>query len=850
MAVDEKELINELNVYTGLDSFNSSEGEKELEECGKLGADVEKLKALNFNALQLAEIRKGLENDKVDVKKYLNPSFSWTDMEEMRLEMSQGIDMSKYRAEGFDSQQLYQIRAGLVEGIDVSVYAKREYLADQMRELRKGLSKINGVPIIFYQDPQFDSLQMREIRKGLQAGIDISNYALLNVPYMKMRAIRQSAEDGLYFDDTEIGKYNAGVLDQIHKAYLDKVDISGYVRRRFDAEQLEQIRIALKKNLHIEKYISLDMRGDAIKEIRIGLEDGLDVGRYADPIYGWQQMYEMRIGLEHQIDILPYCKPLYRADQMREIRLGIEEGLDVSRFSSMMYTARDMKRIREKLLSGELQAIILEDGNVSSAGGAGTGIEGSVLDRTGGVSDQSILLSEMIQNRDNYLSVSQNQMKCWLMLPLRKDGISYTEDIILTFLFKTKIVKGIDKNAIKKMLSNPDPTLKYLVASGKEVADGEDGHYEYFFDTDYKNEFNYLPDGSIDFTNINMIQQVNVGDKLAVYHKATKGEDGYNVHGEIIRAKNGKEIPILKGDGFMIMSDRITYVAKVTGAISMEDGMINVKKILIVPEVKITDKKINYDGVVFVQGDVNSGSEISATGDIVIGGHLESSTIESRGNVIIAGGATCPVSGTITADGDVTAKFFEGVKIKGKNISANYFIDCNVEAMGKIKTYGRKGVIYGGMLQSLEGLESASVGNKTGVKTIITLGVSGALLTEFSKIQKELSREMESLKTLAIEKQKLAEIGSGDRQIMQWKIKVNAAIASKTQIIRKLEARKKTFDVEIQKGNRASAVITEMAYAGTIIVIEGVAYRIPEDRRAIDKMIFKIDANKEKIIMI
>jgi hypothetical protein len=56
--------------------------------------------------------------------------------------------------------------------------------------------------------------------------------------------------------------------------------------------------------------------------------------------------------------------------------------------------------------------------------------------------------------------------------------------------------------------------------------------------------------------------------------------------------------------------------------------------------------------------------------------------------------------------------------------------------------------------------------------------------------------------------------------------------------------------VEIQKGNRASAVITEMAYAGTIIVIEGVAYRIPEDRRAIDKMIFKIDANKEKIIMI
>ena len=72
---------------------------------------------------------------------------------------------------------------------------------------------------------------MREIRKGLQAGIDISNYAMLSMPYLKMRAIRKSAEDGLYFDDSEMARYNAGVLEQIHQAYLDKVDISEYVMR-------------------------------------------------------------------------------------------------------------------------------------------------------------------------------------------------------------------------------------------------------------------------------------------------------------------------------------------------------------------------------------------------------------------------------------------------------------------------------------------------------------------------------------------------------------------------------------------------------------------------------------------
>ena len=127
MAQEELDLVNELNVYTGLDSFNSNTVEKELALCGKLGANVQSLKAMGFNALQLVEIRKGLEDEKVDARKYLNPKLSWTDMEEMRLEMSQGIDMSQYRAQGFDTQQLYQIREGIASGVDVSAYAKKEY---------------------------------------------------------------------------------------------------------------------------------------------------------------------------------------------------------------------------------------------------------------------------------------------------------------------------------------------------------------------------------------------------------------------------------------------------------------------------------------------------------------------------------------------------------------------------------------------------------------------------------------------------------------------------------------------------------------------------------------------------
>ncbi len=839
MTVQEIELINELNVYTGLDSFSENSMEAELKRCKELGANPDKLKAMGFNALQLAEIRKGLENEKVDVSKYLDPKLSWTDMEEMRLEMEQGIDMTEYRKQGFDTQQLYQIRSGIKSGVDVSVYAKKIYLADQMRELRHGLSKKDGVPIIFFEDPAFDGRQMREIRKGLQAGIDVSNYAILTVPFMKMRAVRKSAEDGLIFDESDIRSYSADVLQQLHQAYLDEVDITQYAKRKYDASQLEQIRLALKKELPIDKYISAEMCGDSIREIRLGLEEGIDVFKYADISYGWMQMYEMRLGLEHQIDITPYSKPLYHASQMREIRLGIEEGLDISAFSSLMYTAKDMHRIRTKLLNGEIQNIVNDDA-----------FDKSVLDRTGGVSDQTVLLSYMLEHRDEYISISENKMKCWIMLPLRKDGISYTEDAIMTFLFKLKIRSGIDRNQMKKMLASPDPNVKYLIAKGKDVEDGQDGYYEYLFNIEQNTEFEYLPDGSIDFSKMNLLQQVHVGDKLAIYHKATKGVDGYNIYGEIVKAQNGKEVPILKGDGFMIMSDRVTYVAKYTGAISYDEGDIYVKKVMITPEVKITDKKITYDGVVYVKGDVNSGSEIVATGDVIIGGHMESSSIESGGNVIIAGGATCPVRGSITAKGNITAKFFDGVTIKGKEIQSNYFINCEIDAKGKIKTYGKQGMIYGGNAYSLVGLESALIGNKTGVKTIITLGANTELLTEYGDLQKKISRESEDLKTLNSQKEKLMEVGGGNAQVMQWKIKVNAAIATKEQTIKYLMQKKSKLDEDMEKGSNAMVIVTDTIFIGTVLMIDGLAYRVDEDRKTVDKITYRTDSKKEKILIL
>ena len=131
----------------------------------------------------------------------------------------------------------------------------------------------------------------------------------------------------------------------------------------------------------------------------------------------------------------------------------------------------------------------------------------------------------------------------------------------------------------------------------------------------------------------------------------------------------------------------------------------------------------------------------------------------------------------------------------------------------------------------------------------INLGVNGALLGEFNSIQKTISREEEDLNTLIKEKNRLQEIGAVDRQQMQWKIKINAAIGMKESKIKELRQKKEKLEEEINKGSQAQAVVTEMVYAGTIFVIDGIVFRAESDRRTYDKLTYKADALRENIVV-
>lgn len=704
---------------------------------------------------------------------------------------------------GFDSDQRREIEAGRESGVDVSLYAKKEFMAIQMRQIRQGLEE--GLDVSVYAKLEYDWFQMEEIRKGLKKGIDIDRYASPDIPYDKMRQIRKGLHQGI--DLSRFVKMDAKVLRELRKAFVSKVNIVEYVQKGYIAEQLEEIRIALEKGLDISPYLEKEFRGVAIREICKGLEHNIDVSVYAKIEYSWQQMREIRLGLENRLDVGQYINSMYSWSQMHEIRQGLEMGLDVLEYRSLMYTANDMKRIRLRLLE-ELAKGIAEGRKAP------------------------------VRYKDFSISVSNDELEAYIEIKSSEDK-EYSREQVCTVLQKEGIISGILMDEIDRILSEKCYNRPVLIARGTPAQKGADGWYEYFFNTKVDRKPKLLPDGSVDYQSAAWFELVEEGQKLAYYHEAEAGKPGVTVTGKSLKAAKGKEQKVLSGKGILLLMDKKTYVAAVSGKIELKGNHLEVSRACVLEEVTQATGNVNFDGCIYIKGDVGRGTFVSATEDIVVDGAVEASYIQCGGNLLVRQGANGMGEGVIKAEKNVEGKYFEAVKvIAGKDIHANYCLNCDLQADSKIIISGNKGVLAGGTAQAVKGMQVYHVGNRVQIATTIRLGITEKMLQE----QRDLDEKIEVVhKELSIlgnaflqfQRKYTPEV----RNSMEIYLKIENAIYTKELQQEKLYKRKIDLEEDIKEIEGAKAVIQGKLYEGSVIEIDRLRWIATEARNVTVKRI-------------
>lgn len=705
--------------------------------------------------------------------------------------------MSKYEEENYDDMQLQEIRLGVEHNVNVSHYANENFLFLQMREIRIGLEA--GVDVSVYAKEVYDWFQMAEIRQGLQQKLEVSIYANPDLHYLVMRVIRKGLKDGINLLPYVEKGYQTPILQQIRKAYLCKASIDSYVEQGYDANQLEQIRKGLVNHVDVKVYADKILVGSQMQEIRLGLESEVDVSQYSSRDFNWMQMREIRLGLEKKLSIFWYLDKNFSSRQMREIRLGLEENINVANYAMHIWSATDMyqNRMLQKLY------------------GIGSGENAEELEKE--ASDMEHLA--IVGKERILVRVSDDEMIVELML-LPPENEDYTLEDIMEALKSEGVKQGINQDEIVKMLEEKIYNQNLIVAEGKKCKDGTDGYYTYFFKQELPVMPKILEDDSVDYQNVEFFEKVWKNQKLVEYVKGTRGEYGYNVKGKLIMPKNGKDLPKLKGSGFSLLEDEVTYVARMDGRVESGEGTLYTYK----GDVTTSVGNIRFNGDIHITGYVGTGVIIEAEGDIIIDGNVEAAIIRAGKNVLVRSGVCAANRGIIEAGHNIYGKYFEKVRlIAGNDIESNYMLNCDSVANGMVTVTGKKGAIVGGGTSAILGVRAYVIGNQAELKTQFEVGENSYYLAKIKAWDHKLEKTENEMTILKNEMNKFLRTRSLE-QLKGLSVYQNiqlALLVKKKEIVA-IEQEKEEF-VAIKNKKIISVEVLGMTHPGCIIKVDNVS---------------------------
>lgn len=416
------------------------------------------------------------------------------------------------------------------------------------------------------------------------------------------------------------------------------------------------------------------------------------------------------------------------------------------------------------------------------------------------------------------VSMAEDRMSATITLSDPGDD-EYIVPELISALRSKKIVIGIKSQAMMDMLADKIYNEPVVVAEGKPLVPSVEGYYEYFFDTEEHRRPEIREDGSTDYAAVGRLANVKQGDKIAEYHPASLGENGYDIMGNEKVVKPAKEKPALRGQFIDFKESTNEYFATRDGKISVKDYNI---EILDVHEIKgnvtIIQGKVEFYGDLYIHGDVENGVVIRAGRNIVVDGTVGSAQIFAGGDIILQKGIQGGGKGRVSARGNIFSDFIEYADIEaGMDVYANSIINSNISTQGSVIVSGSHGSIIGGDTHGLRGITANAAGSEAEVKTVLHAGFLDIDYEKFMELNQQEKKATMKLEKLVDDITALFKASAKTKNITK----------SRKQEILLLNEKKVALQQEIDeiKSNKADITRKMSMGMGAAIVIRGDVYR-------------------------
>jgi len=436
------------------------------------------------------------------------------------------------------------------------------------------------------------------------------------------------------------------------------------------------------------------------------------------------------------------------------------------------------------------------------------------------------------------LRISNDKLKAYLTLnPAANENLAFPN--IIEQIKTAGIAADIDEIIIKDALERKRWGESLLVAKGREPIRGTDGTIEYFFDIHPKFTPKISTDGSVDYRNLNISQNVVAGQELAKMIMPEAGKDGVDIFGKPIPAPRGKFAKLFKGKNTSFGNPENTVVkADIDGNVKMSHGgAVEVDAAFTVnKDVDFNTGNIDITGDLVIQGDIKAGFKVKATGEIDIAGTVEDAEIETEGTVLVKRGFLGDGHGIIKAGKDVIIRFVRGQKvIAGMDIHLHEeAVQADLTACGSIIAEDGKGVIIGGTTRAGKTIIAKTLGNNRYTKTEIIVGEKTGLRERILQITKDLHGLESKLAQLTdkmmffMNKSSKLKLSTTEENEFRALDKISADITVTQET---LQSELKELEAKLVELRAIALVrILKSIYPGTVLRIAGLIKEITEER--------------------
>lgn len=420
--------------------------------------------------------------------------------------------------------------------------------------------------------------------------------------------------------------------------------------------------------------------------------------------------------------------------------------------------------------------------------------------------------------------------------PASEKGNPITTLEILRDLNQQGISVGIRQEEILRFMNHKEYCTNYVFVAGKPARNGKDAKIEYYFNTDLTLKPKRNEDGSVDYHELDIINQVEKGDLLAKLIPADVGTPGMDVYGKEVKPRATKNLKLDYGNNILVSEDRTELYSAVTGHVSLIKDTVFVSDIYNVPaDVDNSTGNIHYPGNVHVRGNVKGGFMVAADGDIEIDGVVEDATVQAGGRIVVKRGIHGRGKGVLRAKGDILCHFIESATVmSGGSIETESILHSQVSAHENIVVSGKKGFITGGVIRAGNVIEAKTIGSVIGAVTRLEVGVAPEEKAHFIELQKRMqqnSKMMEQIRPVLLsygEKMARGEYISPDR--IQSIEQLTETMHAKEEEMRAIQMEYTKLQLTLLHNNNARVKVSRTICAGVVVGISDLCMTMKDDR--------------------